>query len=899
MEVLALAHESIALLEEIASDAFAVSGKHNAEDQIIDEQLTVHEHNAYKRFTNKIIIHNALPSPRASDFKDAYLGYPPYLASEPLEDLAFKRLMSTYTDTASNWDHELQELVHKITLFSGVVPHRFEVISNEDQAAALVDIVKNMEQHDTNALSNPWVAYVLNSVQIVLYMTVLTGEHASEQWLERMVRKLFIRSHRDIFDNYKEHSEDPVVQATTLAAFHKFAIEHNEEFERRERFYALYLSFGPAVFLDRFFDPSSTTRGGPFHTDAYLELVHLVITNDTDMNERRRESNLCRSADSLHRALTALAGVQVAEHVTNFLTAHPPFIPPTYKYGWGRMTSEEYGHSKTMDMSSVLPANDNELKLKLQDITFVRNVQVDTRELVSMALDLVVRHKDQPIRRPALPPESRNTPALQRSSYLAPFAPTAPHGAAAASSSSSLGVYSSAIARYWPSSIAALRLAQWSHTPMVRPVLRKVERPTPHHLAPSAIAARAPTATPRLGIVADMPTVVEPMSSPSKKELASLTAESATLLKEIERQFSFNNRKLAASSKEQRQGDESQDLDHEAPEEGDMADPQIAAVMSDAVKRFNNKILPYAGQRSLPASQFNIDIQEYPKALGNAALEDLAFTTLMRTYLDKPEKWKKRLDELVAQQAPFVGLAKQRYEIEPDEDVEDAIVEISRNIEKHNLNTASNAWVAHVLTSVQVLLYTIAWTSKKGKGSTKWKDAILNKLFNRAHPDFIANLKTNPGDAAVESERKAAFKTFKNQHDKELQSRKLFLTLYRRFGPGVFLDRYFDPCFKTRGGPVHTKAYAELVHLAVEDETHTVVADEAEYSRTEWNLSWSADTLHRALSALAGLEVANSVSNFMTAHPPIVPEGYEYGWGRMVSVEEQQAMDQEAMDQDV
>ncbi len=91
------------------------------------------------------------------------------------------------------------------------------------------------------------------------------------------------------------------------------------------------------------------------------------------------------------------------------------------------------------------------------------------------------------------------------------------------------------------------------------------------------------------------------------------------------------------------------------------------------------------------------------------------------------------------------------------------------------------------------------------------------------------------------------------------------------------MDRFWDPDSETRGMR-RTGTFHELMDIVGEAEVRR--QDEPEVHCAEWNYSLAADALYRILKILASTEVADFVEEFLAEHPPMIPDGYDYGWGK-------------------
>ncbi|KAG6826717.1 hypothetical protein H0H92_014730 [Tricholoma furcatifolium] len=180
-----------------------------------------------------------------------------------------------------------------------------------------------------------------------------------------------------------------------------------------------------------------------------------------------------------------------------------------------------------------------------------------------------------------------------------------------------------------------------------------------------------------------------------------------------------------------------------------------------------------------------------------ATRENRAFIRLFGVYDGDPAQWRQTLASASAEQTDWIKLCQESTENEGK------LLYTEQILETLSIAHSANAFVCYVLRTIQILKFTITWTSRDTKpGGKSWKHDHIEEAFKHAERQLLAQCAAVGNQSAryqaLNKQIQRCRKSYHNAHGKIISSRKDLLWLYRTFGATVLLDRAWDTIDTTR-----------------------------------------------------------------------------------------------------
>ncbi|KAK7063967.1 hypothetical protein R3P38DRAFT_3164959 [Favolaschia claudopus] len=306
------------------------------------------------------------------------------------------------------------------------------------------------------------------------------------------------------------------------------------------------------------------------------------------------------------------------------------------------------------------------------------------------------------------------------------------------------------------------------------------------------------------------------------------------------------------------------------------------------------------GSRFLNAEDFRASLSA--KAIGKRdELEDAAFRRLFAGYTDSEDNWVRILPQLIisgqrsVQAAALEPLLRARTpwgtlceESIANDSIEDPCTRLLKTHKELALKAEmdnSVFFVDYVLRQIQILKFVILWTAHDDQ--RKWKTDYLNAAFELDFRQLHEERNRAPVDSQLRADKTVTLKTqmarYKKDYARVIKQRRDVLALYRKFGPGIFLDMYWDTV-NPEGPSVSVKRSTTFGKLCEYVCSHLPYSPPP-YENCELPMithADNADSLYNILHILTdSTTVPEFVANFMRENPPDI-NNENWRWGRAV-----------------
>ncbi|KAF9034701.1 hypothetical protein BDZ89DRAFT_506024 [Hymenopellis radicata] len=189
---------------------------------------------------------------------------------------------------------------------------------------------------------------------------------------------------------------------------------------------------------------------------------------------------------------------------------------------------------------------------------------------------------------------------------------------------------------------------------------------------------------------------------------------------------------------------------------------------------------------------------------------------------------------------------------------------------------AAEAHIDYVVRAIQYIKYVKTWTEHDG--AINWKSNVTWEQFKTLNKELVArrDAATGPRKDKLKKQVIEKLEAYRRRHEKDIAAYKEFLQIYDRFGPSVFLDRYWDPVYEHRRVR-RSKDFSALLAMVCDNFT----LDDDGIPFPELNFDICADSLYHILLVFGSEDLATYAENFLESYPPLITEGVLHTWGIM------------------
>ncbi|KAJ7629714.1 hypothetical protein DFH06DRAFT_1225232 [Mycena polygramma] len=332
--------------------------------------------------------------------------------------------------------------------------------------------------------------------------------------------------------------------------------------------------------------------------------------------------------------------------------------------------------------------------------------------------------------------------------------------------------------------------------------------------------------------------------------------------------------------KEGEDDDEEEDTDTNSTggnKDGD-AEPDV-----DPIAKRAENVMPEAGTLDdfLEAPDFLLLLLN-GRSSQHKASEDAGFRSLFSGYADTQAEWTKALEPLLVARLDWESVCDRSVQNDSKADMCERLLETHKDLALKPSLDRGVFFVDYVLRQVEVLKFAILWDENDDQ--KRWKMDYMEAAFRADFAELYGKWERARSrsqlKADLEQEIHKEEKRWKKDFGRVVKQRRTLLMLYRKFGPGIFLDEICETV-GPRGPSKPVKRSVQFVKVA---EYICANLPNMPHPNEELPLPmsthvWNADSLYRILQILSGSDVVPvHVQNFLRAHPPDDCDE-EWKWG--------------------
>ncbi|KAK0464355.1 uncharacterized protein EV420DRAFT_1037968 [Desarmillaria tabescens] len=260
--------------------------------------------------------------------------------------------------------------------------------------------------------------------------------------------------------------------------------------------------------------------------------------------------------------------------------------------------------------------------------------------------------------------------------------------------------------------------------------------------------------------------------------------------------------------------------------------------------------------------------------------EQKGLLRLLHGYAGRPEQWAEVLNTPLESLQDWDSWCQQSQDNDDTEDFDDQLVFFPKMVQAFSNESDAHSYVQYVIRMIETLKFIERWNKQErrdGQSARAWKIKYIENAFkysSSTNNDLWNRLHHLPKKIAAREPLNKALKKHSSEHARMITSRNTFYDLYKLFGPGVFLDKLWDPLNH------RSKSFRPLLEHFTNNMPF-VVKNGTSIPINVTRFTWGADSLYNILSVLASEAVAKHAQKFMQEHEPDGQAGTRL-WGRQL-----------------